>query len=177
MDFIFSIDPLLSIAVIASACYIVRSNCKENKRKNVASLKKYRIEILDKTLKQINQINQDGLKLLKKVAKEQKNITHTTDINTYLNQFLNYYNDVGKIGNLYKQDFSIWATNEQYDILNGIINISLQYHNELENFIEKTKNSENPPQESPPFFDDFVNELSSFTDALRDELNNEIANF
>lgn len=177
MDISITIDPLMSIAVFASAYYFAKTYMKENKRKNVASLKKYRIEILDKTLSQINAVNQEGLLLVQQLNDPSMVKTLNLELDLILNKFLHYYQEVERIGKVHHQDFSVWATNSQLDILNEIITIAHKYSTSLSQAYEYNKSNPNLPPKDIPYFDDFVDELSALVETLRSELDEEIANY
>ena len=73
MDIQITIDALLCLSIIGSSIYLSKTYIRENKRKNVASLKKYRIEILDGTLKKLNNFKRDGSIILKNLEQNYYN--------------------------------------------------------------------------------------------------------
>lgn len=177
MDIAITIDPLMSIAIFASAYYFTNNYIKENKRKNVASLKKYRIQILDKTLSQINAVNKEGLQLVQQLNDPKMVKALNLDFDKIINKFLQYYEDVAIIGKTHQQDFSVWATNSQIEVLNQIIEIAEKYSKELSIVHDYNSNNPDSTPKPIPYFDDFVLELSELVESLRTELNEEISNY
>lgn len=175
MEIQFSLDILLSLSIIGSAIYLGKTYIKENKRKNVASLKKYRIEILDGTLKKLNSININGKTILKNLEEQSNEPDFNFDI--VVSQFLNFYNQIAESATFYHQDFTVWSTETQRTILESIINMSNDALNKTKEAWTFNKNNPHLPQKDLPFFDDFVAELTTLVDELREELNTEIAQY
>lgn len=177
MDITITIDPLMSVVIFASAYYFTNSYVKENKRKNVASLKKHRIEILDKTLSQINAVNKEGLQLVQQLNDPKMVQSLGLDFDKIIHKFLEYYEEVAKIGKIHQHDFSVWATSSQIEILNEIITIAEKYSNELSTAHVYNLNNPSAIPKQIPYFDDFVQDLSTLVDTLRTELDEEISNY
>lgn len=175
MEIQIAVQLLISLSIIGSSVYLGKTYVKENKRKNVASLKKYRIEILDGTLKKLNNINKDGNAILYNLEESTQNPNFNFE--DIINQFLIFYKQISDSAMSYHQDFTVWSTENQKNILESIINIANQASKDTQE--TWTYNKQNPQlaQKDLPFFDDFLTELTKLVDDLRYELNNEIAQY
>lgn len=166
---------LLSFSIIGSSVYLGKTYIRENKRKNVASLKKYRIEILDGTLKKLNNINKDGAIILQNL--EKNTLNHGVNFEEIINQFITFYQKIEDSANFYHQDFTVWSTQNQRNILDSIIEIANIANKETQEIWKYNKENPESTQKDLPFFDDFIANLTKLVHELRFELNNEIAQY
>lgn len=175
MEIQFTIDILLSLSIIGSSVYLAKTYSKENKRKNVAALKKYRIEILDKALKGFNYSHQNGKEILKKIEENSKkpnfNFEETID------DFINFYQQTFDKASSFQQDFSVWTTDSQRQVIDSIIILSENNIKQTKEAWEFNKNNSNLTQKDIPFFDDFLQEYNELINELRDELDSEISQY
>lgn len=175
MEIQYSLDILLSLSIIGSAIFLAKTYVQENKRKNVAALKKYRIEILDGTLKKLNNINRDGKNILNSLEASSNDPNFNLD--NVVSQFLNYYKYISESATSYHQDFTVWSTENQKNILESIINMANDATIQTKDAWEFNTQNPHLEQKDLPFFDDFVTNLTELVDELREELNSEIAQY
>jgi hypothetical protein len=169
MEISVTVDPLMSIAIFASAYYLAKIYIRENKRKNVATLKKYRIEILDKSLHKLNNFNNNIMTF----ARLEKFNTNS-DPTSVLNKTFNYYNELISLCENQMQEQSIWATEEQYNIWERLLLLAQNFSNAHSQFVIATQQKQSA---QPPIFDDFIENLNDLKEELKQELEEEISKY